>query len=162
MNYMENLVKQITDPFLYEGEEISVTLEECIDTFNEVLGLSSEELIRALPTKIGVDKSVIAGFLSQNPQAASDIKSYMTDSPTSDTTNWKQRNVNMANKLGYDLIDYIGVDGEKHRKEPEVKPVDSTTDSLILGDDHTFRDTQGLFQEEFSYRSKIRSIVANR
>jgi hypothetical protein len=163
-DYVSELVEAITAPFLVEDDTEIPSLDECIHAFNEMLSFSNEELINALPSKIGVSKDVIAGFLSSNPEAAQRLQKFMTDAPLPDKKSWKEKNVELANKMGYELIDYIGSDHENEDPTVVTKDPDSNgiNQGLILGDEHTFRDSSGIYQEEFSHRDKIKHILRDR
>jgi len=77
------------------------------------------------------------------------IQSFITQKNPNVDMAWDERNQMMADKLGYDLIDYI--DGDEKYSNPEV--------NVSLGDEHTFMDISGQICEEYSVRDKIRHQV---
>lgn len=73
------------------------------------------------------------------------IQKFIDDKSPNVNMAWEERNQMMADKIGYDLIDYIDGDDNPYNVE--------------LDDESSFFDVSGQLCEEVSYRRKIRNII---
>lgn len=152
------LVESIVAPFLEENEytepltpvstdnkdnyPLGKKLNEC-DILKKLLSVSSVPAIQNVSSAL--DEPSISSFLSASPEASSFVSDNMEDAQSD---GWAERNRDMADKLGYDIVDYI--DGANEGRDVNVN----------LDDDNTFMDTSGVVCEEFSYRRKIKDIIS--
>ena len=160
---INDLVEAITAPFL-EGldESINVTPKEEVVEIKKTIEEQAIDL-KGLMSNLGMDaisqlgsqvpQALTIDFIKSSPGTADSIDSVMRDKPKFDSEgypSWKQRGQDMANKIGYELIDYI--DGDKKITNPDV--------DMGLSDEESFVDITGELCEELSHRLKIRSIIA--
>ena len=110
-------------------DECDASIDEC-GMLKNLLGFSEIPAIKRLGSAAPHD--MLKGFMGSHH-------------PGIDSS-WEEKNKHMADKLGYDLIDYIG--GEEDRG------IDMT-----LSPEDTFRDTCGVVHEDISHRQKIRRMI---
>lgn len=161
---VNKLVEEIVKPFLMENDNSSnydggvpavknednypigkqkPSIGEVSVAIPGILAKSSIPAIQNLSS--AVDNSIMVGYLNSRPdilQMVSDKLSEPHD-PNVDAS-WEERNRDMADKIGYDIVDWI--DNEKQ--------VDVEYD-----DDSLFMDIKGNLCEEFSMRLKIRELL---
>ena len=159
---INKLVESITKPFLedikymepldsiatdnkdnYPLGDKKASIEECSREIKSLLGKSSIKPIRELASM--VNESMMAMYLQDRPE----ILKMMTDQLSQGNednvdASWENRNDDMADKLGYDVVDWIG----------NEKKVD-----ISLDDEEEFMDISGVVCEEFSIRQKVRESL---
>jgi len=107
--------------------ENHMKIDEC-EMLRGMLKISTIPAIQTLSTVVPTD--MLQSFIGQRDNT---------------NMNWEDRNEMMADKIGYDLIDYI--DGDERSMD------------VPLDDEHTFVDVSGKLCEEYSVRDKIRSKI---